>query len=133
MGPKIIPSDCAHRDSHLYFYKVDHWDYHLSLLPFFKPLPFLTVSNGYSWRDPISSFELSKPSSESTKWANLPIPKRDWKVLKRLGEIREAEGKKRQKKERAEGKINGRDYKDLCRKGKVSSDRLMRFMKARVG
>ena len=79
------------------------------------------------------ALKLSKPSSESTKWANLPIPKRDRKVLKRLGEIREAEEKKRQKKERAEGKINGRDYKDLRRKGKVSSDRLLRFVKARVG
>ena len=77
--------------------------------------------------------KLSKPPSKSTKGANLPTPERDWEVLKRLGEIREAEEKKRQKKERAEGKINGRDYKDLHRKGKVSLDRLLRFVKAQVG
>ena len=57
MGSKIIPSDRAHRDSHPLFYESDHWDYYFSLSPFFKPLPFLPISNAYFRRDPILSSE----------------------------------------------------------------------------
>ena len=53
MGSKIIPSDHAHKDPHPPFYESDYWDYHFSLLPIFKPLPFLTVPYTYPRRDPI--------------------------------------------------------------------------------
>ena len=53
MGAKVIPSDCAHRDSHPSFYKGNYWDYYLSLLPLLMPLLFFTVPNAYSRRDPI--------------------------------------------------------------------------------
>jgi len=63
-------------------------------------LPFLTVSNpnpdGILYR----ALKLSKPSSKSTKWANLPISKRDLRVLRRLREIREAEKEKIPRKEK---------------------------------
>ena len=43
------------------------------------------------------ALKLSKPSSESTKWANLPIPKKDLEVLRRLREIRGAKEEKTKK------------------------------------
>ena len=58
MGFKIIPSDYAHWDSHFPFYEHDYRDYHFSLLPIFKPLPFLTVPHAYSRRDPILSLKV---------------------------------------------------------------------------
>ena len=53
MSSKVIPSDDTHGNSHPILYEGNHWDYHFSLLPFFMPLSFLTVSNAYSWRGPI--------------------------------------------------------------------------------
>ena len=47
--------------------------------------------------------KFSKPSSKSTKWANLPIPKKDLEVLRRLREIRGAEEEKT-KKRKVDGK-----------------------------
>ena len=35
-------------------------------------------------------------------------------------------------KRKLDGKINGKVCKDLCREGKVSSDRLLRFVRAQV-
>ena len=57
MGPKVVPSNRSHRDSYPSFYKGNHWDYHLSLLPLLMPLPFLTIFNRDSGWDPIPSFE----------------------------------------------------------------------------
>ena len=51
MGFKVIPSDRAYKDSHPPFYESEHWDYHFSLPPIFKPLPFLTVPHTYPRRD----------------------------------------------------------------------------------
>ena len=53
MSPKVVPSDFTHVDSYPSFYKSNHWDHYLSLLPTFVPLPLFTVPNAYSWRDPI--------------------------------------------------------------------------------
>ena len=46
------------------------------------------------------ALKLSKPSSKSTKWANLPISKRDLRVLRRLREVKGAKEKKTQRKEK---------------------------------
>ena len=55
MGPKIVPSDYSHGNSHPTLYKGNHWDDHFSRLPFLVPFPFLTIPN----RDSRWDFELS--------------------------------------------------------------------------
>ena len=55
MSPKIVSSNCTHRDCHPSIYEGDHRDYYLTLLPFLKPLSFLTVPNVYVWWDPVLS------------------------------------------------------------------------------
>ena len=84
MGPKIIPSDRAHRDSHPPFYEGDHWDYFLSLSRLssnhYPSLQYLMpTSGGILYR----ALKLSKLPSKSTKLLNLPIPKKELEVLKR--------------------------------------------------
>ena len=53
MGPKVVPGDSPHRDSHPPFYEGNHWDYYFSLLPIFVPLSLCAIPNAYSLRDPI--------------------------------------------------------------------------------
>ena len=57
MSPKVVLSDFTHKDSHSSFYRGNHRDHYLSLLPFFAPLSFFTVPNTYSWKDPIQNFK----------------------------------------------------------------------------
>ena len=55
MSPKIIAGYGAYGDSHPALYEGNYWDHYLSLWPIFVPLPFFTVPNAYSWKDPILS------------------------------------------------------------------------------
>ena len=52
MGSKVVLSNYTHGDSHPSFYKGNHRDNYLSLLPIFVPLTLFIVPNAYSWRDP---------------------------------------------------------------------------------
>ena len=58
MGLKVVPSDSTYRDCHPFFYEGNHRDYYLSFLLAFVLLPLFTISNAYSWRDLIPSFEV---------------------------------------------------------------------------
>ena len=49
------------------------------------------------------ALKLSKPPLKSTKWENLPIPKKGLEVLRRLREIR-GEKKEKTKKIKVDGK-----------------------------
>ena len=55
MSPKVVPGNDAHESPHPTLYKGNHWDYHVSLLPFFMPFSLLTIPNKHSWQDPIQS------------------------------------------------------------------------------
>ena len=83
MGPEIIPSDRARRDSHLPSMKaiirITTSPSRLSPNHCLSLQYLMLTSGGILYR----ALKLPKPSSESTKLLNLPIPKRELEVLRR--------------------------------------------------
>ena len=77
MSPKVVPGNGAYGNPHPTLYKGNYWDYHFSLLPFFKPFSLLTIPNKHSWQDPIQS---SKALSRSLpNWQTYPFLRGIWR------------------------------------------------------
>ena len=131
MRPKIISSNDTHGNPHPTIYKGNNWDYHLSLLPVFVPLPLFTVPNAYCWRDPILSpkvlYSLLEvyQTFESTHF---------WKGGDELRRLRIESGaeEEKTKKRRVYRKIKSKRSRRLTKRIKVSSDRLLVSIRARM-
>ena len=78
------------------------------------------------------ALKLSIPSSESTKLLNLSISKKGLGELERLRGEDGAEKRKLQRKEKYMERQSVKIYEDLQKKGKLSSDKLSVFVRARV-